>query len=89
MKVRIPINIRAKSQVDWSTHNENLGRGPTKPLPPSSPLRLYVLKGLRLERLKYNVSLTKSDAEMNKFAMSRTGTRNRMKINCSQAKHQW
>ena len=47
MKVRSPINIHVKSQVDRSTHNENLGEGSNEP-----PLRIYDLqKGLRLEGL--------------------------------------
>ena len=47
MKVRIPINIHAKSQVDRSTHNENLGEGSNEP-----PLEgICLAKGLRLEGL--------------------------------------
>ena len=50
MKVRSPINIRAKSQADRSTYNENLGEGSNEAL---SPTLLYVwLKGLRIEWLR-------------------------------------
>ena len=53
MKVRGPINIHAKSQIDRSMHNENLEilvRWPTNsPQPP----KLYVwLKGLSFNRLR-------------------------------------
>ena len=34
MKVQNPINIRAKSQVDRSTHNENIGEGSNEQPPP-------------------------------------------------------
>ena len=50
MKVRSPINIHAKSKVDRSTHNENLGEG-SNDLP---ILGLFVwLKGFGLEGLRY------------------------------------
>lgn len=54
MKVRCPINFNAKSQVNRTTHDEDLGEGSTEfhPRPPFSRGRLYVwLGGLRLEGL--------------------------------------
>ena len=52
MKVRSPINIHAESQIDRSTHNENLGEGSNEPI-----------KGLRLGGLSVDQTMASSDVE--------------------------